>query len=381
MDHAAGGIMRIGFTADQELNLAGMKSALSLVAGTAGAAGERLQTYPSTPTVPFITVRATAESVMNAIDANPTLANLVVSVEDDEAGGATRIGTTNVAQTKSILEPLLGANAPIAVEYEARNGAFLGGRYRNEGRMRAGDYINGEFQIEFGKPVIGDEPCTAGFGAEEERAGKAPRLFLLTAGHCYKKLGQEVWRAEYDGDAPVPYSDAGKSEVGRLRRNAFEYVDPGRARTDGEAIRITQTDIVPIAIWGWDGNPLPTKPPMRARKGNILCYSGAISKNVSCGRVVARSRRYTGSSEFYAVGGYWVKFPPDDGPEKGDSGSPVWNKRTGRSVGLISTGRPEGSFEEVLIAPLIHPRFAQPGELPGILNGQSMGALQLRLGG
>jgi sugar lactone lactonase YvrE len=381
MDHAAGGIMRIGFIADQELNLAAMKSTLSLVTGTAGAAGERLQTYPTTPTVPFVTVRTTAESVMNAIDANPTLANLVVSVEDDEAGRVTRVGTTNVAQTKSILEPLLGANAPITVEYEARNGAFLAGRYRNKGRMRAGDYINGEFQIEFGKPVVGDEPCTAGFGAEEERSGKAPRLFLLTAGHCYKKLGQEVWRAEYDGDAAVPYSDAGKSEVGRLRRNAFEYVDPGGARTDGEAIRITQSDIVPLAIWGGGGTPLPTKPAMRARKGNVLCYSGAISKNVSCGRVVARSRRYTGSSEFYAVGGYWVKFREDDRPGKGDSGSPVWNKHTGRSVGLVSTGRPEGSFEETLIAPLIHPRFAQPGELPGILKGQSMGVLQLKLGG
>jgi streptogramin lyase len=378
MDHAAGGIMRIGFTANQDLNLAAVKSALSLVAGTAGAAGDRLQTYPTVPTTSFVSVQATAASVMGAIEANPTLANLVVSVEDDEAGRATRIGTTNVSQVKSILEPLLGTNAPVTVEYEARDGAFLSGRFRNEGRMRAGDYINGKFQIEFGKPDGTDEPCTAGFGAEERREGKAPRVFVLTAGHCYKRLGQEVWRAPYDEE--YDYLKHDHVEVGTVRRNAFEYVDPGLARTDGEAIRITQGGVVPVAIWGWGGHPLPTKPAMRAKKGNSLCFSGAISGNISCGRVVARSRRYTGSSQFYAVGGYWVKFPEDKRPGKGDSGSPVWNKLTGRAVGLLSVGRPEGEYVETLVAPLIHPRFARPGELPGILHGQSMEPIQLKLG-
>ena len=268
----------------------------------------------------------------------------------------------------------------MTIEYEARNGAFLGGRFRNDGRMLAGDYINGDFQLVFGEdPDKGPKPCTAGFGAEERRSGEAPRLFLLTAGHCYKELGQEVWRAEYDGNAVVPYSDAGKSEVGTVRRSAFQYF-VGSTRTDGAAIRITQGGIVPIAIWGWDGQPLPTKPAMTAKKGNALCFSGAISGNVSCGRVVARSRRYTGTTEVYAVGGYWVKFREDDRPGKGDSGAPVWNKRTGRSVGLISAGRPEGTFEETLVAPLIHPGFARPGELPGILHGPSMEPIQLKLG-
>lgn len=95
----------------------------------------------------------------------------------------------------------------------------------------------------------------------------------------------------------------------------------------------------------------------------------------------------TGSSEFYAVGGYWVRFPKDRRPIKGDSGAPVWNKRIGRPVGLVSSGRLEGSLEETLIAPLISRRFARPGEVPGILHGQgmrpvqSMEPLQLKLGG
>lgn len=185
-----------------------------------------------------------------------------------------------------------------------------------------------------------------------------------------------------DEAGAIDYEHQGEllTAVDGPRRNAFEYVDPGLARTDGEAIRITQGGVAPIAIWGWEGHPLPTKPAMRAKKGNVLCFSGAISKTVSCGPVVARSRRYTGTTEFYAVGGYWVRFPEDKRPGKGDSGAPVWNKRTGRSVGLISAGRPYGAFEETLVAPLIHPRFARPGELPGILHGPSMEPIQLKLG-
>lgn len=188
---------------------------------------------------------------------------------------------------------------------------------------------------------------------------------------------EEARQAELESPANV---DADKSEVGMVRRSAFQYISFGGARTDGAAIRITQGGIVPIAIWGWDGNTLPTKPAMTAKKGNVLCFSGAISGNVSCGPVVARSRRYTGITEIYAVGGYWVKFREDKRPGKGDSGAPVCNQRTGRSVGLISAGRPYGSFEETLVAPLIHPRFARPGEMPGILHGPSMEPIQLKLG-
>jgi len=125
-------------------------------------------------------------------------------------------------------------------------------------------------------------------------------VFLLTAGHCFKRTDQEVWRAPYG--AEYDYLKDDEDVIGTVARNAFQYIDPGEARTGGEAIRITQGGVVPIAIWGWEGHPLPTKPAMRAKKGNVLCFSGAISKMVSCGRVVVRSRRYTGSAPFYAVG-------------------------------------------------------------------------------
>ncbi|HEX5761804.1 MAG TPA: DUF6531 domain-containing protein [Solirubrobacterales bacterium] len=382
LDHAAGGIMHIGFLGNQAEQLANLEASLSLVGGSS-----RLSVYPNPPTAPYVAVRATTEAVMDAIETNSTLADLVISVEDDEAGKATRVGTSNVAQVEGILDQMLGANAPVAVEYETGGGALLEGRYRNEGRMRAGDYINSDLYFFEGIPT--GEPCTAGFGAKDkvDKPGTKKdvhRLFVLTAGHCAVKRDQEVWRNTYDGDHQFEFADAGKSEVGRVARSAFQWADgPGRVRTDGTAIRISQGGIVPRAKWGWDGHALPTEPAGRARKGNVVCYSGAVSKNVSCGKIVARSLRHrvTGGYAPFGLAGYWVRFPEDRRPVKGDSGSPVWNKRTGASIGLVSFGRPLGTFEETLVAPLLHPPHMPPNRVPGILHHHGMAPLQLKLGG
>lgn len=170
-----------------------------------------------------------------------------------------------------------------------------------------------------------------------------------------------------------------------VRENHFQWADgPDRVRTDGTAIRIKQGGIVPLAKWGWDGHALPTEPPGRARKGNVVCYSGAVSKNVSCGKIVARSLNHRVTAGDYAafgLAGYWVRFPEDRRPVKGDSGSPVWNRRTGASIGLVSFGRPLGSFEETLVAPLLHPPNMPANRVPGILHHHGMEPLQLKLGG
>jgi hypothetical protein len=138
---------------------------------------------------------------------------------------------------------------------------------------------------------------------------------------------------------------------------------------------------VPTAIWGWDGQALPTEPPARAKKGNIVCYSGAISKNVSCGQIEARSTRWTEDGASMALGGYWVRFPEGGRPVEGDSGAPVWNRRTGASIGLVSAGRPRDTLEETLVAPLLHPPNLEPWQVPGILHHHAMEPIRLRVGG
>ena len=377
LDHRAGGIMRIGFLGNQAEQLASLKSSLSL------GGGERLQVYPVAPTTSYVAVRATTGALLGAIESSLTLKALIVNVEDDEAGKTTRVGTPNVAQVDGILDQMLGASAPVTVEYDSGGGAFLGGRYRNSGRMRAGDYINSDRYVQEGIQTGG--PCTAGFGAEER--GHKPngeellRLFLLTAGHCAAKLDTEVWRAEYDGESEFPFADAGKTEVGRVARTAFFSLDEyGGVRTDGAAIRIKQGGIVPQGVWGWGGHELPTEPAGRARKGDSVCFSGAISKVTSCGQIVARSLNWHPDGAPFGLAGYWVRFPEDKRPEHGDSGSPVWNRLTGASLGLVSASRPD-DLSETLVAPLLHPPNMPANRVPGILHQQNLQPLQLRLGG
>jgi hypothetical protein len=363
---------------NQAEQLANLKSSLTLVGS------ERLSVYPTPPTVPYVAVQATTEDLLNAIESNPTLRDLVVNIEDDEAGKATRVGTRNVAQVEGILDQILGVNAPVTVEYDSGGGAFLGGRYRNSGRMRAGDYINSD-------PYITPEgirtggPCTAGFGAQEREykpSGEIKRLFLLTAGHCAYQIDTEVWRAEYDGDYVDPFADAGKSEVGRLQRNALQYAEVGNARTDGAAIRVKQGGILPRGVWGRDGHVLPTEPAGRVRMDNTVCYSGAITKTVACGQIVARSLNYRENDDApFGLAGYWVKFADDKRPQHGDSGSPVWNARTGASIGLVSLGRPPGELSETLVAPLLHPPNMPSNRVSGLLHHIGMGPLELVLGG
>lgn len=264
-----------------------------------------------------------------AIDSNPTLAGLVVNVEDDEAGKATRVGTPNVAQVDSILDQMIGVNAPVAVEYQTGSGGFLSGRYRNSGRMMGGDYINSDKQFAWNELPTGG-PCTGGFGGMEPREGKPPRVFLLTAGHCATVKETEVWRAEYDGDYQFPYADAGKHTIGEVARITLNLDEYGGVRTDGTAVRIEDAGVVPTGVLGW-GELLPTKPAGWARKGTIPCYSGAISKTAACGKVVARSVNYHPEGADFGLAGYWVRFPEDKRPDHGDSGGPVW-KQTHRKV-------------------------------------------------
>jgi hypothetical protein len=128
------------------------------------------------------------------------------------------------------------------------------------------------------------------------------------------------------------------------------------------------------------------KPSQDLRATSVL-FKGALgnpgmaSLTVARGRIVARSLNWhvEGTSTYLA--GYWVRFPEDKRPIPGDSGSPVWNKRTGASIGLVSFGRPLGSFEETLVVPLLHPPNMPANRVPGILHHHGMAPLQLKLGG
>ncbi|HYJ21531.1 MAG TPA: hypothetical protein VEW07_05860, partial [Solirubrobacterales bacterium] len=368
IDHAAGGIMHIGFIDNQAERLTSLAASLSLVAG------ERLQVYPTAPTTSYLSVQTASESVSNAIESNPTLGELVVSVKFDESGKTVRVGTPNVIQVKSILDQVLGSGAPIAVEYDASGGRPLSGRFRNQGRMRAGDFISSRVYVN--GVHVGNRGCTAGFGAKakagEVRGRAVWSVFVLTAGHCTQLWHQAVYRST---DAE-PKNEEHWKEVGMVTRDAFAYLDP--VRTDAEAIEVNDGGVVPQGIFGAGGALVDTKPAATAKKGDVVCYSGARSQLTACGLIVARSTHWVGG-DGVARGGYWVKF--SNHPIDGDSGGPVWNLFTGASIGLVSAGRPENVLTETLVEPLLHPPHMGSTQVPGILNNPHIGPLSLKLGG
>jgi tripartite motif-containing protein 71 len=372
MDQAAGGIMHIGFLDKQAEQLASLKASLSLIGG------ERLQVYPTTPTASYLSVRAASQSVSNAIDSNSILRELVVDVEEDEAGKVVRIGTPNVTQVQGILNQTLGSNAPIAVEYDAGGGGLLSGRFRNEGRMRAGDAI---FTRHYTAEGVhdGNRPCTAGFGAKD-KAGEVGgqvvwRLFVLTAGHCSDPGEKLVFRST-DSDS---LNENHWKEVGAVARNALHQLDP--VGTDAEAIRVQSDGIVPQGIFGWDGRLQPTNGARKAKIGNAVCFSGAMREVPQCGHIVARSTHWHSGVDGYARGGYWVKFSRPALP--GDSGAPVWRPvckdEPNASIGLVSAYRSNGT--ETLVEPLLHPPNMASNQVVGILDNQHMAPLSLKLGG
>ncbi|HEX7244190.1 MAG TPA: DUF6531 domain-containing protein [Solirubrobacterales bacterium] len=376
IDHAAGGIMHIGFLDNQAERLANLEASLSLVAG------ERLQVYLSAPTASYLSVRETSESLSNIIKANASLRDMIVDVEEDEAGKAVRVRTSNVAQVETVLDQLFGSSAPINVEYDSGNSSLLSGRFRNKGRMRAGDALfTQRYTANYPQVHRGNSMCTAGFGAKEKadevRSQPVWRLFVLTAGHCngVNSVYEDVVYRSTDSDLG---NESSWTELGRVTRNALRHLDP--VNTDAEAIRVLDDGIVPQGIYGWNGELIPTEQAGTARVGDTLCFSGATSQVPHCGHIVGRSVHSTAGQDGHARGGYWVKF--DHPALHGDSGGPVWmpgsKDKPRRSIGLVTADRSNG--RETLIEPLLHPPNLAPGQVVGILNNQYLAPLSLKLG-
>ncbi len=379
LDQAAGGIMHIGFLANQAEQLESLKASLTLVAN------DRLQVYSVAPTNSYLSVKDTSQSITNAIESNTTLRELVVSVEEDEAGKAVRVGTPNIAQVESILDHVIGSNVPISVQYDVGDVNLLSGRFRNEGRMRAGDAIfTKRYSANVPSPHINNSMCTAGFGAKE-KAGEVRsepfwRLFVLTAGHC-SDLNSVYEKSIYRStDSNFSIGNEGDwREVGEVKRDALHHSEP--VNTDAAAVRVEDAGVVPQGIFGWEGNLIPTRSAGTAKIGSIVCFSGARTQAPQCGHVVTRSIRSLAGEDNHARGGYWVKFEKPALP--GDSGAPVWRpvciERANCSVGLV-TARRRGGIE-TLVEPLLHPPNLSPNQVVGILNNKYLAPLSLKLGG
>jgi len=357
VDHAAGGLFKVGFTSNQSSLLSELKSQTALMAPP------RLAVYASEPSRSLSSLVSTTESIEVAATTNSTLDNEMVSVGVSEAGNTVEVGATNVAQVKSTLESLLGAGAPVTVIYEAPIEG-QSGRNQDSGHIFAGDRI-------LGTVGGGARECTAGFGAWEDRNKKSNgepirARFLLTAAHCYP-TGTTIKRS-----SQANVKDPSKWKVvGDVNRTGAPYggqhyeTDASGARLgDGLAPHYIHTERFPLAV----------RQAVAPRHGQLLCVSGGTSDMVDCGRMTGIRNVSTdlpGRTLLIVVHGLHTV--------GGDSGAPLWNARNSRAVGLLH-GDSDTRANVRFFTPLAKPRGFPIAKVPGALNAPGMGDLHLIVG-
>jgi YD repeat-containing protein len=358
VDHRSGGIIRVGFTQDQEQRVGELAEQPNLLAT------DRLDTFQTVPTQARISLESLDTLVADAAMEDIQLSG-VTDVGIGDAENSVVVGATNVNQVEQRLTQLFGSLQGITVTYQSESPELQAGRNRILGRMLAGDRIVTEWAD---KVKTG---CTAAFGAYEDRNrlsdGRQIRArFLLSAGHC-AALDQDIFRTE--GSNPPFEEDKQKwRKVGHVTRNPSNV---GPDFVDSMAIRLEAEGLAPHSIYGRDDARPSIEFPAVGRRGERLCVSGAKLGGVRCGQVLGIKRVY-----YNEVGRRIGVLKVDDlETTDGDSGAPVWNARTGASVGILSGGFKTGTVRFVL--PLLNTPTGNNFAIPGGLKVPEMYNLHL----
>ncbi len=354
VNNSAGGIIEIGFTSEPATNLAAFEEAMD------PPAQDRLVAYLASQGLSAVALVEKEDAVAEAIEVSATLQSEITEFWVEYEEDIVKVGTTDTSQVVSLLTEALGSLNGIDVIYQPDRPEYSSGRNRTTGRMLAGDRILNK------EGPIG---CTAGFGAYEQRQKKsngetivAP--FFLTSGHCYA-VGIAVWRSPYVGTGGVEQWD----RVGEVTRSAFEQ---GVGIVDAEAVRIESAGLAPRHIFGRNGNRPKFGKPAVARRGQELCFSGAYTGGVRCGEVVGiRKQLYNEGSR--PAGSVQIAARN----VAGDSGSPVWDPKTGAAVGILRAR--QGSY--TWVQPLLNTPNNHGDVYVGALQAAKMYNLHIMTGG
>jgi YD repeat-containing protein len=365
VDNRAGGLIIVGFTSEQDSSINDMKSQLPLMA-PGQISGEVIP--PNNSLQDLESVEAAIE---DALDTNEVLGNDIVEIGLDEQADAVVVGSTNVEAAESAMPAVVGANAPVLI-YPEEEGVPYSGRYQDSGRIQAGTEVTGLEPLNNGETAL--HGCTANFGAWESRGVKPNgelkiAQFLLVAGHCAEKMGLD-WARSTEVQ-PKHLSSFHKFGVAKRTGAPLEGQ---HYETDAAAIRLDSSGLIPTTIYKAPGNNRPVDPAGVARHGETLCFSGVRTNAVRCGEMVGvRYRRgLRGNGRHLFIITRFAGLP-------GDSGAPVWNPRTGRSIGLVTGGPNNGKYKD-WVTPLLRPRGFSAEKVPGALHAPGMGNLHLREG-
>ncbi len=318
IDNRAGGIVYVGFTANQQIQVEALKQGIGLIAPG------QIREYPTAPTTAVATVEATEESVAEYISADSTIMSATTEIGTEPGSAKVRVGTNNPGMVSEYLSNHFGAGALIQTYADQDSSGPALSRYTTNGPINPGDAIMSTPKACGGQLCW--ENCTAGFGA---RAAVGSQLgqpvytwFTLSAGHCFP-YEERVNRATSSRES----ADVAKP-LGTVRRYIWG-TSGQKGVTDAEAIRVDPSVVSSNVFYGNPQSPLPMHGLMRATIGTTLCWSGR-NGGTNCGSARRLHRvNYDGR--------FTLQVEIAGGDAEGDSGGPVWNMRTQKAVGIFTS--------------------------------------------
>ena len=368
VDNLSGGLVHVGFTSGQQGTIGELQAQLLLMAPG------RISGEAVPPPSSLQTLEATEASIEDALETNEVLSADVAEIGIDESTDAVAIGATNVGAVQTAVYSVVGYGAPVRI-YAEDEGEPFSGRYQASGRIQAGDAVAGLEPLGNGETAV--HLCNANFGAWEP-LGVKPNgefkmaQFLLTAGHCARKMGVE-WARSAKAE-PTSLSDFHR--IGIAKRTGA----PGegqRYETDVSAIRLDATGLIPRTIYKTAEKSRSVGFAGAARHGETLCFSGLKTNQVKCGEMIGV--RYRNWPNSIGNGRHLFIITRFAG-QPGDSGSPVWSPRTGDSIGILSGGPDKPGLVKDWVTPLVRPRGFPVEKVPGALHAPGMGSLFLEEG-
>ena len=321
VDHRAGGVIRVGFTQNNQATVA------SLVGAGVLEAGDRVSAFSQTPSHSYQQLIETQFAIANAGSQLPSLTTVSINAEKN----LVEVGTTATTQEMSnAITGLLGASAPVEVFVDpSPPSGNATTRERIKERVRAGERI---FREKEGKTF----ECTAGFGAwlqsPSEQGGVLEKHFLITAAHCGDMdtlgLGTLFERRRYVNKVEYSYAP-----LGHVRRSGITdqpQVDAAAIFLEGPA-----NGWAPREIFQNSEYPQPITGATVPVQGMIVCTSGATTNKVERGVVLGDPVPFDYDKQ-PIYNSYEV--PVDIYERQGDSGAPVWECGKGNAVGLWNAG-------------------------------------------
>lgn len=323
VDHADGGKVKVGFTANQATHIANLKAAFSEPDRLVGAA--------VTPAYTLTQLEGKLDDLASLLASDPVLSAKIYSRRLDVRTNSVIISTDDPVQVTDAISQTLGMSGYSIVpgnpprELPGQTARFS--RFDTSGPMQAGDFLMGP-----PRDSDGDlRHCTAAFGARDRvtniRGKTIWAHFILTAGHCYEKLSV-VYRAQ-------------ENRLGTVRRRSFRPISGGEPSLDSEAIRVLPKH-VPTTVYisrARQQRIVGTKE--KVKIGETICASGVRSNRVRCGPVIDSDYGegpglMAGENENGEIVYSNHIIPFVAGVRQGDSGGPVWDRKTGRAVGIIA---------------------------------------------